>query len=68
MATAMAERCAGRGCGHKVECALYKPPAYQETEMATHGYLDSDEGWVCQEWVRKDAPVVETDDDQGQLF
>jgi len=62
-ATMEMEPCAGRGCEWARDCALYV-----EGAARTHGQMDSDEGWVCEEWTPRYTPIVETDDDQGQLW
>ena len=61
--TATMDPCAGRRCPWAQECALYAEGARE-----THGVMDSDEGWVCEEWSPKHVAVVETDEDQGQLW
>ena len=64
--TAVAERepCGGRGCPQRGECALYASGA-----AVVHGAMDTTEGWVCEEWTPRHAPIVEVeDDDQGQLW
>lgn len=50
------EPCAGRGCEWAKDCALYV-----EGAKATHGVMDSTEGWVCDEWTPR--RVVETEEE-----
>lgn len=58
-----AEPCLGRNCKVKETCDLYDASA-----DTTHGFYTMDEGFVCEEYRRKDDPIVEQDDDQEALF
>jgi len=61
--TATMEPCAGRRCEWAKDCALYV-----EGAVRTHGQMDSDEGWVCDEWTPRHEPVAETEEEQGELW
>ena len=47
----------------KEKCDLYDPKG-----GSAHGFWHSDDGWVCEEFDKKDDPIVEEDEDQRQLF
>lgn len=59
------ERCDGKGCSYRGDCSRYDMNAGM-----TLGHMDSDFGWTCDDFERKDEPIVETDEDdeQPQLF
>ena len=61
--TATMEPCAGRHCAWAKDCALYAEGAKE-----THGAMDSDEGWVCDEWTPRSGAKEEPDEEQGQLW
>ena len=57
MKGATIEPCAGRGCKMREDCECYRKDATQ-----TFGLMDSDMGWTCEEWRRRDNVVVDRED------
>lgn len=55
--------CNGHGCRYKDDCKLYEKNAQD-----THGWMDSDFGWTCHEFVRKTPTIVEKDQGDLEIF